>query len=262
MAMSLSSIERSHGAKAPPRILLYGGEGVGKTTLAAHAPRPIFVWTEDGTGKLEVEGFPLATSFQEVLEALGALAEEPHDYKTVVVDSLDWLEPLIWSDVCRAKGWDGIEAPGYGKGYVEADRAWSRYLQCLDYLRAERGMIVIQIAHAIVRTFNDPERDAFDRWQVKLHKSASARMKEASDAVLFANVKISTRTTADKKVKGTGGAMRALWTEDRAAFEAKNRFGLPFEIPYPPPTEDGPDRVWATLAQHIPYLASMEIPNG
>ena len=107
MAISLASLQRSTDVK-PPRILIYGVSGVGKTTLAASAPSPVFILTEDGLGALDVPHFSLATSFDDILQAQGALYTEPHEFKTVVVDSLDWLEPLVWKHVCERNGWPSI----------------------------------------------------------------------------------------------------------------------------------------------------------
>lgn len=119
MAISLSQLTRANQPK-PPRITIHGVAGVGKTTFAAQAYKPVFIQTEDGLGTLSANHFPLARTFEEVLDALAALYTEEHDFKTVVIDSVDWLEPLIWGKACRDNGWASIEDAGYGKGYVAA----------------------------------------------------------------------------------------------------------------------------------------------
>ncbi len=119
MAISLAQLTRANAPK-PPRILIHGVAGVGKTTFASEANKPVFVQTEDGLGTLASAHFPLARTYEEVIEALAALYTEPHDFKTVVIDSVDWLEPLVWAKACRDNGWASIEDAGYGKGYVAA----------------------------------------------------------------------------------------------------------------------------------------------
>jgi hypothetical protein len=204
---------------------------VGKTTFAAQANAPVFVQTEDGLGTLSVPHFPLARTFEEVIEALVALYTEEHDLKTVVVDSVDWLEPLIWAKACRENGWASIEDAGYGKGYIAALGLWRQYLDGLNALRDDRGMTVVQIAHTDIKRFDSPEHDPYDRYLIKLHARAAALLQEHSDVVLFANYRIST-VKADvgfnKKVnRALGSGERVVHTAERPAFLAKNRYGLP-----------------------------------
>ena len=234
MAISLASLKRST-ALAPPRILVHGVAGVGKTTFAASAPGAVFVPTEDGIGALEVDHFPLARSFGEVMEALAALYDEPHDFGAVVVDSVDWLEPLIWAEACRQNNWGSIEEPGYGKGYVAALDLWREYLDGLNALRDARGMTVIQIAHTDIKRFDSPEHEPYDRYVIKLHARASALLQEHSDVVLFANYRISTVKSDvgfNKRVtRALGTGERVLHTAERPAFLAKNRYALPETLP-------------------------------
>jgi hypothetical protein len=234
MAISLASLRQS-SALAPPRILIHGVAGVGKTTFAANADRAVIIATEDGLGTLQVPQFPLAKSFDTVMEALAALYSEPHEFGTVVVDSVDWLEPLIWKRACDENRWGSIEEPGYGKGYVAALDLWRQYLDGLNALRDERGMTVVQIAHTDIKRFDSPEHEPYDRYVIKLHARAAALLQEHSDIVLFANYRIST-VKADvgfnKKVtRALGSGERVLYTAERPAFLAKNRYGLPDVLP-------------------------------
>jgi len=214
---------------------VHGVAGVGKTTFAAGSEKPVVVPTEDGLGTLDVPHFPLARKFEDVMEALAALYSERHDFKTVVIDSVDWLEPLIWARTCQDNGWPSIEEPGYGKGYVAALGHWRDYLEGLNALRNERGVTVIQIAHTEIRRFDSPEHEPYDRYVIKLHARAAPLLQEHSDVVLFANYRIST-VKADvgfnKKVtRALGSGERVLYTAERPAFLAKNRFGLPDSLP-------------------------------
>lgn len=234
MAISLASLRRSTPL-TPPNILIHGVAGVGKSTLAANSPGPVFILTEDGLGLLDVPHFPLAKSFEAVMEALASLYSEPHDFKTVVIDSVDWLEPLIWRKLCADNRWASIEDPGYGKGYAAALDSWRQYLEGLNALRNERGMTVIQIAHTDIRRFDSPEHEPYDRYVIKLHSRAAALLQEHADIVLFANYRISTVKSDvgfNKKVtRALGAGERVLYTTERPAFLAKNRFGLPDMLP-------------------------------
>ena len=135
--MSLLQQIRSGPRHSPPRMLIYGTEGIGKSTTASQAPRPIFIPTEDGLDQIDCNSFPLARRFDEVVAAISALYSEQHDYESVVVDSLDWLERLIWDDVCREYGVKSIEKAdgGYAKGYTHALTQWREVLNGLDALR-------------------------------------------------------------------------------------------------------------------------------
>lgn len=146
--------------------MIYGTEGVGKSTTASQAPSPVFIPTEDGLDQIACDSFPLAKSYGDVMQALSALYAEPHDYQTVVVDSLDWLERLIWDEVCREYGVKSIEKVdgGYSKGYSHALTQWRKVVEGLDALRNQRGMCVILLAHAKVEKFEDPESAAYDRY--------------------------------------------------------------------------------------------------
>jgi hypothetical protein len=249
MAISLASL-RNSTSLSPPRLLLYGVAGVGKTLFATSAPRPVILQTEDGLGRIEATTFGLLRSFDEIMEALGALYTEPHDFETLVVDSLDWLEPLVWQHTARTHNQPDIESFGYGKGFLAALDIWRSFLDGVNALRDERGMGVILIAHAEIRRFDSPETEPYDRYQPKLHRSASALVQEHVDAVLFANYRVSTLKSDvgfnKKVVRGVSGGDRLLHTAERPAFLAKNRFGLAETLPLS----------WPELAVGIPFYAA------
>jgi hypothetical protein len=255
MAIDIASILKSTTALSAPRILIHGVAGVGKTTFAAGAPAPIFIQTEDGLGTLDVPRFPLARTFEEVMEGLAALYTDRHEFETVVVDSVDWLEPLIWQRACRDNGWASIEDAGYGKGYVAALDVWRQYLEGLNALRDERGMTVIQIAHTDIKRFDSPEHEPYDRYVIKLHGRAAALLQEHSDVVLFANYRISTVKSDvgfNRKVtRALGSGERVLYTAERPAFLAKNRYGLPDSLPLS----------WAAFAGAMPHFPTPAEPE-
>lgn len=240
MAIDLNSISKNP-TLAPPRVVIYGPHGVGKTTFGAQAPGAVVLPIEDGLGTLEVPHFPRLTSYAEVGEAIGALANDPHDYATVVIDSLDWLEPLIWAETIRRtpqneKGRDvsNIEDYGYGKGFLFALDVWRELFDGLGVLR-RAGMAVIFTGHSEIKQYNDPENDPYDRYQLKLQARAAALVEEWADCVLFANWRTTVKTADagfNKKVRrGIGSGERLMFTEERPAFRAKNRYSLPAEMP-------------------------------
>ena len=254
MAVDLSTLRRGDGPK-PPRLLFYGVHGVGKTTIACNAPNPVLIQTEDGRGMIDVPSWGPLKTYDEIVEAIGALANEEHDFKTVILDSLDWAEPLVWAEVCKQNGWASIEEPGYGKGYIATGDAWRFLLSGLDVLRNERGMTVILIAHCEVKPYKSPETEPFDRYVIKLDKRASGLVQENVDGVFFMNwrtsiVKDKVAGNKDGRARGVGGGNRVLYTEERPAFLAKNRFSMPENIAIP----DDPSSAWPALASHIPYF--------
>lgn len=236
MAITLDSIETGQ-SNEPPRILIYGPGGIGKSSWAAAAPNPIFIFTEKGKGRLKVSSFPLARRFEDVTDSLACLATEDHNYQTIVLDTVDWLETLIHEKLCRDQGKDGIEDFGYGKGYVKALPYWTEIFSALDYLHDERGMAVILVGHSIVKTFNSPDTENYDQYQLKLDKHASAKSVEWCDAMLFANYEVKVKKVDEGFDKGKGKAARMpkvprlLHTEMRPAFIAKNRYSLPPTLP-------------------------------
>jgi hypothetical protein len=225
--------------------MIYGTEGIGKSSTAAQAPNAIFIPTEDGLDQIDCARFtfdgPCATRLSEVTDALTALIRESHDYHTVVIDSADWLERLVWDVLCEQYNVSNIEKVdgGYARGYTHAMTYWRRMLDDLDLLRNERGMAVILLAHAKVEKFDDPEASAYDRYSPRLHKHVTALLTEWVDAVLFATRKVITKTedagfNRKRTIAsglGSDGGDRVLRTVGSPACVAKNRFNLPAELP-------------------------------
>lgn len=231
-----------HGRRhCPPRILIYGTEGIGKSRTASQAPKPIFIPTEDGLDQIDCDSFPLATALTHVESALDLLIQEDHDYQTVVLDTLDWLERLIWDQLCQQYAVSSIEKVdgGYARGYVHALGPWRRIISRLDTLRDQRRMCVVLLAHAKIEKFEDPETAAYDRYSPRLHKHATALVTEWVDAVLFATRRIVTRTeeTGFNRNRttaaglGRDGGERILRCVGSPSCVAKNRYDLPAELP-------------------------------
>lgn len=244
MAINLASLRKT-SVKRPLRLCLYGAEGTGKSTFAANAPSPVFIQTEDGLDAIEAQSFGLARSFGDVMDGIGALAEEPHDFKTVVLDSVDWAEQLIFKDVSQEAKVANISEIGYGKGFVAALSRWSMLLEGLDILRNERGMNVILLGHAAIKRFEDPTTDSYDRYQLDLHASASSTLSEWVDVLSFCNFRVAVKQQDagfNRKIsKGVGNGTRTMYLESRPAFQAKSRWRIGTDCPLD----------WATFAARL-----------
>ena len=221
-------------AARPPRIIVYGQEKIGKTTLAAQADAPIFIQTEDGADEVGAARFPLAKSLADVAAQIKRLTTEKHDFATVVIDSLDWLENLVHQRVAADACVPNIEGIGYGKGYVAAEQVWRKVLASLDELR-DAGMAVVLLAHSEIKRYDDPSTEPYDRYQLALHKGASALVTEWCDALLFACLDTRVQKADagfNKEVRrGVTSGKRVLRCQGAPAYVAGNRYGLPETLP-------------------------------
>jgi len=238
--MNLSQI--THGIiNRPYRMILCGIEKIGKSTFASCAPDPIFlpVKGEEGIDALDVARFPVCSTFDELLEAIGSLAEEEHDFKTVVIDSASTLEPLIWEAVCAEHQVESIEkvGGGFGKGYVEAVKKWRDLMAGLDYLR-DNGMGSILITHVTVKQFTDPLTESYDQYVIDINGKAQSALMRWSDCILFANSKVYTKTEKvgmKETKKGVLRNERIMYTQKRPGHPGGGRgvYGqLPYELPF------------------------------
>jgi hypothetical protein len=218
----------------PLRMVIYGVDGIGKSTFAAAAPGAIAIPTEDGSHHIDVARFPVARTHSEVLENIAALGNEKHDFQTVNLDSIDFAEALIREEVCREKGWAGIEDPGYGKGYAYAREKFDGLLSGLDWLWS-KGMNVVVIGHAAKLRVDDPTTaEPYEKYGVKLDKMNGPKLCEWADVVAFANYETVVKLSKDglQTVKrGISYGDRYLYTTRSASYDAKNRFGLPDKMP-------------------------------
>lgn len=211
------------------RLLIYGPEGIGKTTMASQMPNPVFVDVEDGSGHLYVRRMPVPPSWDVLMDECRSIAESPEDCMTIVVDSADAAERLCWQKVRQRAKKDSIEAWGYGKGYVVAAEEYRKLLEVLDTCIAA-GVNVVLIAHSQMRKFERPdEAGAYDRFEVKLNKHVAAMTKEWADAVLFLDYETFVSVDEQGKGKATGGK-RIIRTSHNVSWDAKNRWGLPDKL--------------------------------
>lgn len=214
---------------APQRGVFYGPEGVGKTTLAASLPSPVFIDLEGGTKSYDVDRTPVPSTWDELFSIIDELAKS--DYQTVVIDTADAAERLAIESVCAAEHKTGIEDFGYSKGYTYLAEAWGKFLRKLTLLSSAKHVVVV--AHSQIVKFEQPGQFGnFDRYQLKLAKQLAALTKEWADCVLFVKFEsILNKDKDTKKVVGIGGTNRVIYTEHRDAFDAKHRHGLAEELP-------------------------------
>jgi hypothetical protein len=210
----------------PQKVVVYGPEGVGKSSLAAQMPQAVFLDTEGGTHHLDVARFDTASTWEDITGAVAQLGSSDHPFRTLVIDTVDWLEKRLAEYLCRKAGKESIEDFGYGKGWVLLAEEFARFLGSLERLVA-RGMHVVFLAHATVKKFEAPDQvGSYDRFELKLSKQVAPLIKEWADVVLFATYVTRTVEKEGGKLRGVGGKERVLYANHAAAFDAKNRHGL------------------------------------
>lgn len=217
--------------RRPLRVVVYGPEGIGKTTFASRFPAPVFIDTENSTEFLDVARYPKPSSWTMLLEEIRDAKAQAGAYQTLVLDTADWAETLCKSHICAKKQVSGIEDFGYGKGYVYLAEAWGEMLNLLTEVR-DAGLNVVVTAHAALRKFEQPdEMGSYDRYELKLEKKTAPLMKEWADMMLFANYETYVVETADHKKKAQGGR-RVMYTSHHPCWDAKNRQGLPEKLAF------------------------------
>jgi hypothetical protein len=229
------------GKGLPNRYLLYAVRGWGKTSLAAQTPKPIIIPTEDGIDTLidacqvkETPHFPIPESWDALKGYADALLETDHDYRTLVIDVIDGCESLCHKFVCErdyGNDWSKRGFANFGNGYATSLPEWKSFLAKLDRLRTERKMTIFALCHTKIKTFKNPTDLDYDRYTPNIHDSTWCVTADWADVVLFGNYEVTVSgDTGAKKGKGSGGQSRMVYTQHHAAYDAKNRIGLPSEI--------------------------------
>lgn len=210
----------------PQKVVIYGAEGIGKTTLAAHAPDPLIIDTEGGTAHMDVRRIDKPQSWEELLSIVKEIAATPGICQTLVIDTADWAEQLITTYLCIKYRQNSIESFGYGKGYTYMGEEFARLLSACDQVIAA-GIHVIITAHAKMRKFEQPdEMGAYDRWEMKLSKQSAPLLKEWADHLFFCNYQTFVVTSENDTKKAQGGK-RVIYTSHHPAWDAKTRAQLP-----------------------------------
>jgi hypothetical protein len=216
--------------QAAVRGTIYGSEGIGKTTLATQFPAPLVLDTEDGTNHIDVARASIH-DWKSLTLALTELAVNALGFKTIVIDSADWAEKLLIEWLLKTSGKKSIEDFGFGKGYTMVAEHWTRFLASCDVLIGQ-GINVVFVAHSTVKRTSPPDQtDGFDRYELKLTKQSAPLLREWCDLLLFCNYRTKLVEGSDGRLKATGGKDRVMHAEHSAAWDAKNRFDLPAEMP-------------------------------
>jgi len=220
----------------PPRICIYGNHGIGKSTIASQFPEPIFINTENGLDSLDVTSFPKAGEISDVVENIKTLLKEEHSFKTLVVDSVDWLvEPLISKDI---ESYYDAKDLGYGKNQVYVAESFREILQGLDSLRRKRMMNIVLLAHSNVIRYENPLTEPYDRFSPKLPNRCNALLQEWCDVIAYAGFKIIIKKADvgfnNTVSRGVTTGERLLHVVENPAYIAKNRYSCPesFEMKY------------------------------
>ena len=216
--------------QAAVRGTIYGDEGIGKSTLATQFPAPLVLDTEDGTHHLDVARVSVH-DWKTLTLAVTELAVNPQGFQTIVIDSADWAEKLLIEWLLKTSGKKSIEDFGFGKGYTMVAEHWTRFLASCDVL-VSHGINVVWVAHSCVKRVSPPDQtDGYDRYELKLTKQVSPLLREWCDLLLFCSYKMKLVEGGDGRLKAQGGKERVMHAEHSAAWSAKNRFGLPAEMP-------------------------------
>lgn len=261
MAIDWNTLTQKKRPK-PPCILLYGPEKSGKTTLSSEFPNAVYLQTEEGDGVLDIASLGKIETYAELMDAIGMLYSNEHDFQTVVLDSITAAQALVWAETGERGDDKGnkkkrIEDFGFGKGYTYALAVWQEVLDGLNALRNERGMTIIMIAHSKIERFDDPETVGYSRYEIDLHEKARDFLKREADVVLLlkADVTVKSEDAGFNKVRAIGQGGRSVWMHatSRPAYAAGNRYGIPEKTLYEP------GKGFSALAPYFPHLTPLAI---
>lgn len=266
---------RSTLRDVPIRLVVYGADGVGKTTFCAGAPGAVFIPVEEGLDNIDALATPRPETWQQLIEYVDALVSNDR-CKSIVIDSLDEAEQLCWTRVCQLGDEKGkkktIEAFGYGKGYVAAMSEWRGLLASLERA-GQAGKHVLLIAHAQRKNVKNPSGEDYEQWQIKLNDKAASLFREWARVVAFAELDIATVTDRDDggRTKGQWSGKRILRTSPAAGYQGKTRLTMPAKIPLdwaafeqavaagkPPSIE----AMYETLVRKLDDLKDLNVSHG
>jgi hypothetical protein len=254
--MSLDKLRR--GRFFPPiRQLIHGPEGVGKSTYAMASDRPIYLCSDAGTEGLDIVRFPEPKNVADLHDAVDVLLKEKHDFNTFVMDPLGWFEPLFWQKVCDEHNVKSIDEIDFGKGYDFANTKWRILIKDLETLWQTKQMNIILLAHSKIKRFQNPEGEDYERWEIALNQKLAGIFRQWCDIVCFAQHEVSVEHEKKNKARkrGVSSGARIMRTQWSAAYDAKNRYGLPpkmllsWEDLQTEITKNGPERSRNVIAE-------------
>jgi hypothetical protein len=221
-----------------PIVLIYGSEGRGKTSLAAKFPKPVAMLLERGLPSgVTLDAIDGLAAYGAVIDAIKSLYQDARGYQTLIIDTLDALEPMLLEHVCVEHHWKNIEQPPYGKCFVIADQQWLRFIKGITALRDKHQMTIVLVAHSTIERFDDPRAPSYTAYWPKLHKRARHLILDACDVVGFLaeDLRIATDDNGFReRTRATSSNQRFLFVEGCPAFVAKNRYAMPPKIAIPP----------------------------
>lgn len=223
--------------KVPPKIIVYGRNGIGKSRFALKAPSPIFLDLDENIYELpcvssRTVGFSIK-SYEDVIEFLALLFNQDHDFKTLVIDSLSSLEKLITQKVCKDANVTSLASFQYGHGYLKMLPLWEKILNQLKTFWDKKEMIIIMLAHFKEKKEENLTGANYQQYQINLYEKASELLRNWCSAVLFADDKVEVkdeRLEFNKVISKVFKSERVLYTDGGTTFLAKNTYGLPSEI--------------------------------
>lgn len=258
--MNLAELVKTSDENKSPRILLYGVQGIGKSTFGTQFKNPVFLRTEDGMKGDDFEGvarLPICESWEDVKNQMQMLLKESHEFKTLVIDSIDWLQLLIFKEIAEVKDVGDISDIGYSQGYKKAISHIRTFLALCDELYRKKAMSIVMIGHEQVVRVDPPDSEPYERYEVALHKWIAPLVYQWADMVLFVNYEVRVKSAGDNfgttKYKGLGDGKRFMYTAERPTQKAKNRYGLPYKMPF----EKG--KAWSSIREH---LLSKDLTKG
>jgi len=234
MAIPITTTKRP----MPPRIGVFGPGGIGKTTIVSKIAGILMMPVEEGADAIEVPKTPTPKTWDEALQIIDSLIIDAQGYKAFGIDSVTALQDLCFRAVCEEAQVASIEAIGYGKGYVRAAEMWRDMLGRLSILRQK--MIIVLIGHSATKKHEDPRLPAYDRLTIRLQINGQGSgigpmTVEWLDVLCCAAYQVIVDTEAAgfrERTTATGDGTRILYCQERPAYQAKNRYGLPVEMPF------------------------------